>query len=97
MQRLNADVRYNNNALKEYNDCIGGLLHLGLWLLHVGLNVITFRTKYYYIYDFITRRTVITFRPSTYPLILTGYFGYLEYRMRKTPTNSHINFPILGY
>ena len=36
MQRLNADVRYNNNALKE-NDCIGGLLH-------VGLNVITFRT-----------------------------------------------------
>ena len=44
MQRLNADVRYNNNALKEYNDCIGGLLHLGPWLLHVGLNVITFRT-----------------------------------------------------
>ena len=37
MQRLNADVCYNNNALKEYNDCIGGLLHL-------GLNVITFRT-----------------------------------------------------
>ena len=31
------DVRRNNNALKELNDCIGGLLHL-------GPNVITFRT-----------------------------------------------------
>ena len=44
------DVRHNNNALKELNDCIGGLLHLGLnvitfrTLLHLGLNVITFRT-----------------------------------------------------
>ena len=37
LQRLNADVRYNNNALKEFYDCIEGLLHL-------GLNVITFRT-----------------------------------------------------
>ena len=31
------DVRHNNNALKELNDCIRGLLHL-------GPNVITFRT-----------------------------------------------------
>ena len=31
------DVRHNNNALQESNDFIGGLLHL-------GLNVITFRT-----------------------------------------------------
>ena len=44
------DVRHNNNALKELNDCIGGLLHLGLnvitfrTLLHLGPNVITFRT-----------------------------------------------------
>ena len=44
------DVRPNNNALKELNDCIGGLLHLGLnvitfrSLLHLGPNVITFRT-----------------------------------------------------
>ena len=44
------DVRHNNNALKEFNDCIGGLLHLGLnviilgTLLHLGPNVITFRT-----------------------------------------------------
>ena len=44
------DVRHNNNALKELNDCIGGLLHLGLnvitfrSLLHLGPNVITFRT-----------------------------------------------------
>ena len=37
LQRLNADVRSNNNALKEFNDCIGGLLHL-------GPNVITSRT-----------------------------------------------------
>ena len=32
----NVDVRYNN-ALAELNDCIGGLLHL-------GPNVIPFRT-----------------------------------------------------
>ena len=44
------DVRHNNNALKELNDCIGGLLHLGLnvitfrTLLHLGPNVITFRS-----------------------------------------------------
>ena len=44
------DVRHNNNALKEINDCTGGLLHLGLnvvtfrTLLHLGPNVITFRT-----------------------------------------------------
>ena len=31
------DVRHNNNALQDLNDCIRGLLHL-------GLNVITFRT-----------------------------------------------------
>ena len=31
------DVRHNNNALQELNDCIRGLLHL-------GLHVITFRT-----------------------------------------------------
>ena len=55
MQRLSllhliVDVRHNNNAPKELNDCIGGLLHLGLnvitfrTLLHLGPNVITFRT-----------------------------------------------------
>ena len=44
------DVRHNNNALQESNDFIGGLLHLGLnvitfrTLLHLGPNVITFRT-----------------------------------------------------
>ena len=44
------DVLHNNNALKELNNCIGGLLHLGLnvitsrTLLHIGPNVITFRT-----------------------------------------------------
>ena len=32
------NVRYDNNALAELNDCIGGLLHL-------GLIVITFKTK----------------------------------------------------
>ena len=50
LQHLDADVRCNNNALKEYDDCIGGLLHLGLsvitlrTLLHLGRNMITFRT-----------------------------------------------------
>ena len=45
------DVRYNNNALAELNDCIGGLLHLRLnvttfrTLLHLGPNVITLRTN----------------------------------------------------
>ena len=44
------DVRHDNNALQELNDCIRGLLHLGLnvitfrTLLHLGPNVITFRT-----------------------------------------------------
>ena len=31
------NVRYNNNALAQLNDCIKGLLHL-------GPNVVTFRT-----------------------------------------------------
>ena len=41
---------YNNNALAELNDCIGGLLHFGpnvitfRTLLHLGPNLITFRT-----------------------------------------------------
>ena len=41
---------YNNNALAELNDCIGGLLNFGpnfitfRILLHLGPNVITFRT-----------------------------------------------------
>ena len=30
LQHLSVDIRHNNNALKELNDCIGGLLHLGL-------------------------------------------------------------------
>ena len=44
-------VTNNLNALKELNDCIGGLLHLGLnvitfrTLLHLGPTVITFRTS----------------------------------------------------
>ena len=58
LQHLNADVRYNNNTLKEFNDCTGGLLHL-------GLNVITFRTKCYYIKDQMLLhlgQNVLTFR-----------------------------------
>ena len=31
--QLIIDVRHNNNALKELNDCIGGLLHLGLYYI----------------------------------------------------------------
>ena len=44
------DVCYKNSALAQLNDCIGGLLHLGpnvitfRTLLHLGPNVITFRT-----------------------------------------------------
>ena len=44
------NIRYNNNALAQLNDCIEGLLHLGpnvitfRTLLHLGPNVITFRT-----------------------------------------------------
>ena len=44
------DVCYNNSALAQLNDCIGGLLHLGpnvitfRTLLHLGPNVITLRT-----------------------------------------------------
>ena len=49
-KHLNVDVRHNNNAPKELNDCIRGLLHLGLnvntftTLSYLGPNVITFRT-----------------------------------------------------
>ena len=54
---LYGDFRYNNNVMAESNDCIGGLLHLGLnfilfrTLLHLGPNVIKFRTKCHYIQD----------------------------------------------
>ena len=58
LQHRNVDVRHNNNAPKELNDFIGGLLHL-------GLNVITFRTLLHLGPNVITFRTVITFRPST--------------------------------
>ena len=50
LKHLTVNVRYNNNALTELNDCIEGLLHLGpnvitfRSLLHLGPNVITFRT-----------------------------------------------------
>ena len=40
LKHLNVDVRYNNNALAELNDCSGGLLHL-------GPSVITFRNLLY--------------------------------------------------
>ena len=58
-------VSYNNNALKELNDCIGGLLHLGLnvitfrTLLHLGPNVITFRTLLHLGPNVITFRTLL--------------------------------------
>ena len=59
------DVRHNNNALKELNNCIGGLLHLGLnvitsrTLLHIGPNVITFRTLLHLGPNVITFRTLL--------------------------------------
>ena len=59
------DVRHDNNALQELNDCIRGLLHLGLnvitfrTLLHLGLNVITFRTLLHLGPNVITFRTLL--------------------------------------
>ena len=59
------DIRHNNNALKELNNCIGGLLHLGLnvitsrTLLHIGPNVITFRTLLHLGPNVITFRTLL--------------------------------------
>ena len=47
LEHLNVDVHHNNNALKELNDCIGGLLHLGLNV--IAFRTISFRTKCYYI------------------------------------------------
>ena len=56
LQHLNMDLRYNNNALVELNDCTRGLnvvttlLHFGpksitsRTLLHLDPNVIPFRT-----------------------------------------------------
>ena len=37
LRHLNVNFRYINNALAQLNDCIEGLLHL-------GLNVVTFRS-----------------------------------------------------
>ena len=59
------DVRHNNNALQELNDCIRGLLHLGLnvitvrTLLHLEPNVITFRTLLHLGPNVITFRTLL--------------------------------------
>ena len=59
------DVRHNNNALQELNDCIRGLLHLGLHvikfrtLLHLGPNVITFRTLLHIGPNVFTFRTLL--------------------------------------
>ena len=52
------DVRYNNNALAQSNDCIVDLLHL-------GRNIIIFRKLLHLGRNIITPRTVITFKPST--------------------------------
>ena len=54
LKHLTVNVRYNNNALTELNDCIEGLLHL-------GPNVITFRS----LLHLGPNINVITFRPST--------------------------------
>ena len=52
------DVRYNNNALAQSNDCIVDLLHL-------GPNIIIFRKLLHSGRNIITPGTVITFKPST--------------------------------
>ena len=41
LNQLNVNVRYNNNAPVHLNDCIEGLLHLGLNV--TSRTVITFR------------------------------------------------------
>ena len=71
LKHLTVNVRYNNNALTELNDCIGGLLHL-------GLNIVTFRTSLNLGPNVITSRsrTVITFRPSTRFSILLFFIIY---------------------
>ena len=64
------EVRYNNNALAHLNDYIGSLLHLGpnvitfRTLLHLGPNVITFRTLIH------LGPNVITVGPSTHILVI---------------------------
>ena len=50
------DVRHNNNALKELNDCIGDLLHL-------GSNVITFRTLLHLAFSTFEGRLFSLLRP----------------------------------
>ena len=69
LKHLTVNVRYNNNALTELNDCIGSLLHL-------GLNVVTFRTSLNLGSNVITSRTVITLRPSTRFSILLFFIIY---------------------
>ena len=63
---------YNNNALAELNDCIGGLLHFGpnvitfRILLHLGPNLITFRTLLHLGPNLITFRTLLQLRQFLY-------------------------------
>ena len=63
---------YNNNALAELNDCIGGLLNFGpnfitfRILLHLGPNLITFRTLLHLGPNLITFRTLLQLRQFLY-------------------------------
>ena len=59
LQDLNMDVRYNNNALAELYDCIGGLFYLGLNVITFKPNVITFRTLLHLGPNVITFRTLL--------------------------------------
>ena len=75
------DVRYNNNALAESYDCNGGLLHLGpnvitfRTLLHLGPNVITFRTLLHFGPNVIAFRTLLHLGPNVITFRTLLHFG----------------------
>ena len=76
----------NISMLGQLNDCIGGLLHLGPNVITL-MALLRFRTKCYYIWDFITFRTVITFRTSTDPsppswVVLSTIWNFLSEKQK---------------
>ena len=76
----------NISMLGQLNDCIGGLSHLGPNVITL-MALLRFRTKCYYIWDFITFRTVITFRTSTDPsppswVVLSTIWNFLSEKQK---------------
>ena len=78
LQHLNMDLRYNNNALAELNDCTRGLiLHFTFYILHFTFS---FTTLLHLGPKSITSRTLLHLDPNVIPfrtLLLLGQLLHL--------------------